>query len=69
MQGAKENQFRRAGIIDNRHCDLVFDLVIHIDGYEDDLAVLDNQTEMLKASLADFTYPTGPQWKDRFHQG
>ena len=20
--------------------------------------------EMLKASLADFTYPTGPQWKD-----
>lgn len=51
MQGAKENQFRRAGIIDNRHCDLVFDLVIHIDGYEDDLAILDNQTEMLKASF------------------
>lgn len=51
MQGSKENQFRRAGIIDNRHCDLVFDLVIHIDGYEDDLAILDNQTEMLKASF------------------
>lgn len=51
MQGLRENQFRRPGIMDNRHCDLVFDLVIHIDGFEDDLALLDSQTEMLKASF------------------
>lgn len=51
MQGLRENKFRRPGILDNRHCDLVFDLVIHINGFEDDLALLDSQTEMLKASF------------------
>jgi CRISPR-associated protein Csy2 len=51
MQGAKENQFRRAGIVDNRHCDLVFDLVVHIDGYEEDLAALDDSGDTIKASF------------------
>jgi CRISPR-associated protein Csy2 len=49
MQGRKESEFRRPGIIDKRNGDLVFDLVIHIDGYEDDLAKLDNNTAKLKA--------------------
>ncbi len=51
MQGASENQFRRAGIVDNRHCDLVFDLVVHIDGYEEDLDAIDNSTDVIKASF------------------
>ncbi|MCL1092788.1 type I-F CRISPR-associated protein Csy2 [Shewanella kaireitica] len=51
MQGQKENQFRRAGIVDNKHCDLVFDLVVHIDGYEEDLDTLDNSVGALKASF------------------
>ncbi|QBF82620.1 hypothetical protein EXU30_07875 [Shewanella maritima] len=51
MQGANENQFRRAGIIDNKYCDLVFDLVVHIDGFEEDLSILDGTSEILKASL------------------
>ncbi|MCC4834542.1 hypothetical protein LMH66_17995 [Shewanella sp. 10N.7] len=51
MQGQKENQFRRAGIIDNKHCDLVFDLVVHIDGYEEDLTLLDDASGIIKASF------------------
>ncbi|MGS0824942.1 type I-F CRISPR-associated protein Csy2 [Shewanella sp. 0m-8] len=51
MQGQKENQFRRAGIVDNKHCDLVFDLVVHIDGYEEDLDTLDNSVGAIKASF------------------
>lgn len=51
MQGPNEKQFRRPGITDNRYCDLTFDLVIHIDGYEDDITILDAQHDMLKASL------------------
>jgi CRISPR-associated protein Csy2 len=51
MQGQKENQFRRAGIVDNKHCDLVFDLVVHIDGYEEDLDAIDNSTDAIKASF------------------
>ena len=51
MQGQKENQFRRAGIVDNKHCDLVFDLVVHIDGYEEDLNTLDNSFGVIKASF------------------
>lgn len=51
MQGQKENQFRRAGIVDNRHCDLVFDLVVHIDGYEEDLDTLNNSVGAIKASF------------------
>lgn len=51
MQGPKENQFRRAGILDNRYCDLVFDLVVHIDGYEDELTELDNSMGIIKASF------------------
>jgi CRISPR-associated protein Csy2 len=49
MHGPKENQFRRAGIIDNKYCDLVFDLVIHIDGYEEDLNTLDSSSDILRA--------------------
>jgi CRISPR-associated protein Csy2 len=51
MQGQKENQFRRSGITDNKYCDLVFDLIIHIDGYEEELQKLDVQVEMLKSSF------------------
>ncbi|WP_299489855.1 type I-F CRISPR-associated protein Csy2 [uncultured Shewanella sp.] len=51
MQGQKENQFRRSGIIDNRYCDLVFDLIVHIDGDEDELDTLDHQSDILKASF------------------
>jgi CRISPR-associated protein Csy2 len=51
MQGPKHNQFRRPGITDNGYCDLVFDLVVHIDGYEDELLLLDTQLEILKASF------------------
>ncbi|MFT6506412.1 MAG: CRISPR-associated protein Csy2 [Colwellia sp.] len=49
LQGAKQNELKRPGIIDNKHCDLVFDLVIHIDGNEEDLLLIDEQPEMLKA--------------------
>ncbi|WP_022940476.1 type I-F CRISPR-associated protein Csy2 [Psychromonas hadalis] len=49
MQGPKQNQFRRPSIIDNKHCDLVFDLVVHIDGYEEELLLLDSQQALLKA--------------------
>ncbi|WP_028764246.1 type I-F CRISPR-associated protein Csy2 [Shewanella colwelliana] len=51
MQGTSENQFRRAGIVDHRYCDLVFDLVFHIDGYEEELEVLDGSINALKASF------------------
>ncbi len=51
MQGTSENQFRRAGIVDHRYCDLVFDLVVHIDGYEEELKVLDGSINALKASF------------------
>ncbi|WP_137226049.1 type I-F CRISPR-associated protein Csy2 [Shewanella sp. MEBiC00475] len=51
MQGPKENQFRRAGILDNRYCDLVFDLVIHIDGYEEELTELDFSIGIIQASF------------------
>lgn len=49
MQGPKQDQFRRPGIIDYKHCDLVFDLVVHVDGYEEELLLLDSQQELLKA--------------------
>ncbi|MCZ4339769.1 type I-F CRISPR-associated protein Csy2 [Shewanella colwelliana] len=51
MQGQKENQFRRAGIVDNKHCDLVFDFVVHIDGYEEELDAIDNSTDAIKSSF------------------
>lgn len=51
MHGHKQSEFRRPGIIDNRYCDLAFDLIVHLDGFEDDLDVLDTQREALKASL------------------
>jgi CRISPR-associated protein Csy2 len=51
MHGHKQSEFRRPGIIDLRYCDLTFDLVIHLDGFEDDLDVLDIQPEALKASF------------------
>lgn len=49
LQGVKQNELRRPSIVDNKYCDLVFDLVIHIDGYEDDLLLLDESTNLLKA--------------------
>jgi CRISPR-associated protein Csy2 len=49
LQGAKQNELRRPGIVDNKYCDLVFDLVVHIDGREDDLLLLDKRPEILKA--------------------
>lgn len=49
LQGVKQNELRRPGIVDNKHCDLVFDLVVHIDGFEEDLSLLDEQPEILKA--------------------
>jgi CRISPR-associated protein Csy2 len=49
LQGVKQSELRRPGIVDNKHCDLVFDLVVHIDGFEEDLFLLDEQPEMLKA--------------------
>lgn len=51
MQGLRENQFRRPGITDNRYCDFTFDLIIHINGYENDLKILDTEHEMLKSSF------------------
>lgn len=49
LQGVKGNELRRPGLVDNKYCDLVFDLVIHIDGSEDDLLLIDKQPEVLKA--------------------
>lgn len=51
MHGAKEDQFRRSGIVDGRYCDLEFDLVIHIDGYKEDLVRLDQQQGLLMSSF------------------
>ncbi len=51
MQGQKENQFRRSGVVDNRYCDLVFDLIVHIHGDEDELNRLVHQSNSLKASF------------------
>ncbi|QGS61892.1 type I-F CRISPR-associated protein Csy2 [Shewanella algae] len=51
MHGAKEDQFRRPGIVDGRYCDLEFDLVIHIDGYEEDLSRLDKQQGLVMSSF------------------
>ncbi|OBT04682.1 hypothetical protein A9267_17180 [Shewanella sp. UCD-FRSSP16_17] len=51
MQGVNENQFRRAGILDNRHCDVEFDVVIHIDGHEEDLERLEHSERAIKASF------------------
>ena len=49
LQGVKQNELRRPGIVDNKHCDLVFDLVVHIDGYDEDILLLDEKSNMLKA--------------------
>lgn len=49
LQGTKQKELRRPGLVDNKYCDLVFDLVIHIDGNEDDLLLIDGQPEMFKA--------------------
>ncbi|WP_218997769.1 type I-F CRISPR-associated protein Csy2 [Shewanella algae] len=51
MQGAKSDQFRRPGIIDNRYCDLEFDLVIHIDGDEKDIEQLDNRQDLVMSGF------------------
>jgi len=51
MQGHKQSEFRRPGIIDHRYCDFSFDLVVHLDGFDDDLNALDTQPEALKASF------------------
>ena len=51
MQGVKGTEFRRPGIIDNKYCDLQFDLVVHIDGWEDDLICLDGNLDLLKSAF------------------
>lgn len=51
MHGHKQSEFRRPGIIDHRYCDFSFDLVVHLDGFDDDLNALDTQPEALKASF------------------
>lgn len=47
----KQNKLIRPGIVDSKHCDMIFDLVVCIDGYEDDLTLLDKQRGILKASF------------------
>lgn len=49
LQGAQQNKLKRPGIIDGKYCDLVFDLIVHFDGYEDDLQALDSEPDILKA--------------------
>ncbi|WP_350585543.1 type I-F CRISPR-associated protein Csy2 [Pseudoalteromonas sp. RB2-MNA-CIBAN-0110] len=49
LQGAQQNKLKRPGIIDGKYCDLIFDLIIHIDGYEDDLQAVDSEPDILKA--------------------
>jgi len=51
MQGPKKNKFRRPGIIDNKYCDLQFDLVVHIDGWEDDVICLDGNLDLLQSAF------------------
>lgn len=51
MQRGSRKEFRRPGILDNRYCDVTFDLVVHIDGFEEELDLLDTQPEALKASF------------------
>jgi len=49
LHGTKPNDVKRPGIVDNQYCDLTFDLVVHIDGYQDELLKLDDEPELLKA--------------------
>ena len=49
LQGAQRNKLKRPGIIDGKYCDLVFDLIVHIDGYDDDLQTVDSEPDILKA--------------------
>lgn len=51
MFGNKGNDFKRSGIIDSRYCDLVFDLVIHIDGYEDELELIEQHHDVVAANF------------------
>lgn len=51
MEGPKQDNFRRAGFIDTKHCDVEFDLVVHVSGFEEDLVKLDDAENRLKASL------------------
>lgn len=49
LQGAQQNKLKRPGIIDGKYCDLAFDLIVHIDGYDDDLQAVDSEPDILKA--------------------
>lgn len=49
LQGAQQNKLKRPGIIDGKYCDLIFDLIVHVDGYEDDLQRVDSEPDILKA--------------------
>lgn len=51
MFGNKGNDFKRSGIIDSRYCDLVFDLVIHIDGYEHELELIEQHHDVVVANF------------------
>lgn len=51
MQGVTKNEFRRPGIIDNKYCDLQFDLVVHIDGWKDDVICLDGNLDLLRSAF------------------
>lgn len=49
LQGAQQNKLKRPGIIDGKYCDLVFDLIVHVDGYENDLQAIDYEPDIVKA--------------------
>lgn len=51
MFGNKGNDFKRSGIIDNRYCDLVFDIVIRIDGYEHELELIEQHLDVVTANF------------------
>jgi CRISPR-associated protein Csy2 len=51
MFGNKGNDFKRSGIIDSRYCDLVFDLVIHINGYEHELESIEQHHDVVVANF------------------
>lgn len=51
MAGAKQREFKRRGLIESRYCDMTFDLVVRIEGEENQLTPLVNSEEVLKAYL------------------
>ena len=49
MQGSGQAKLRRPGIVDNSYCDLQFDLIVHIDGTDEDLSLIDEKPQILRA--------------------